>query len=68
MCNLITGEISKFDTQFDNLSTFDSQFVASSKFDTREFFQEKGLTPYYIISPPSGTILSCEETKIPLLM
>jgi hypothetical protein len=24
--------------------------------------------PYYIIFPPSVTILSCEETKIPLLM
>jgi hypothetical protein len=28
-------EISKFDTQFDDLSTFNTQFVASFKFDTQ---------------------------------
>jgi hypothetical protein len=28
-------EISKFDTQFDNLAIFDTQFATSSKFDTQ---------------------------------
>jgi hypothetical protein len=31
-----------------------------------EFLQEKRLTPYFSVSLASGTVFSCEETKIPL--